>query len=110
VLVVGLAALAGAVAVVLVGIWWFSDNTYCAGIFRSDQQADRAIEAAEEAGFSFDRRRVERRRDRIIVTVRTGSTGDDAEGLRAEWRRILDQYEGREGNPGGGCWERGLGD
>jgi len=61
-------------------------------------------------GFGFERRRVERRRDRIFVTVRTGKTGDDAAELRAHWRRIVNEYDGRQGNPADGCWERGFGD
>jgi hypothetical protein len=106
----GIVVVVAAIAMLLLGVWWFSDRTFCAGVFRSGEQAGGAIVAATEVGFSFDERRVERRRDRIVVTVRTGRTGDDAEELRAEWRRILNQYEGREGNPGGGCWERGVGD
>ena len=113
----GLAVIAAALLALLFGMWWSGawwfgyDNTFCAGGFRSTELADGATKAATDAGFSFDQRRVDRRPYRISLTVRTGSTGEDAEELRGKWRRILDQYDGRQRTPGRrllGARDRGL--
>jgi hypothetical protein len=110
VLIVVPAVLGFGVGIALLAVSWFAADTFCGGIFKSSDQAEAAIEDARDAGLRFDDQRVAERSRRTVITVTANETGDDARELRDEFRRILARHGGDEGHPGGGCWERGIGD
>lgn len=80
-----------------------SESTWCYGVFKSRDAAERAADAGREAEFGAD---VDHRRRESAVTFRTGETGEDAREARQAFRQIVRRERGELGHPGGGCLER----
>jgi hypothetical protein len=96
---VGIVALTGATYSLLA-----SDFTECYGSFETREAADRAADAAEEAGLGAS---VDHRPTESAVTFDTGVTGTDATEDRKTFREVLKQEGGELAHPGDGCVERG---
>jgi hypothetical protein len=107
-------ALAGVITLgVIVGLGYFlltSQFTECYGSFKTEEAAEGAADAAEDAGLgaSVDHHAAE---DDLpaewAVTFDTDETGGDAAEDRETFRDVLKQEDGELGHPGDGCIERG---
>lgn len=102
-LVAGSVIAAGVIAFIA---WSNSEYTNCFGMFASSEAAERAAEAADDAGFDASVERPEPKTKRYPVTFESGETGHDAAGFRETFARILREEGGEPGHPGG-CLERG---
>jgi hypothetical protein len=96
---VAIAALAGAGYFLLT-----SQFTECYGSFKTEEAAERAADAAEDAGLGAS---VGHRPTNSAVTFDTGETGADAAEDRETFREVLRQEDGELAHPGDGCVERG---
>jgi hypothetical protein len=102
-----LAIMGAAGIVTLAGAGYFalaSDFTECYGSFKTEEAAERAAGAAEDAGLDAS---VDHRRSESAVTFETGETGADAAEDRETFRKVLEQEGGELAHPGDGCVERG---
>ncbi len=81
-----------------------SQFTECYGSFKTEEAAERAAGAAEDAGLGAS---VDHRPTASAVTFDTGETGADATEDRETFRDVLRQEGGELAHPDDGCVERG---
>src|SRR6201999_3316686 len=91
-LIVVLAAVA-----LLAGLYAYTGTefTACYGMFGSREAAERAADAAREAGLTVD---VDHRAGESAVEFTTGETGEDAEEARQAYQEVLEREGGTSGH------------
>ena len=102
-----LAIVGGVLVVAVAGAGYFlltSQFTECYGSFQAEEAAERAVDAAEDAGLSAS---VDHRPTESAVRFETGETGADGAEDRETFREVLDREGGELAHPGDGCVERG---
>jgi hypothetical protein len=96
--------------VAALSVWLASEFTECYGAFRTREAAERAADAARDAGLgaSVDHHPAEGPLPaEWAVTFDSGETGADAATDREAFREIVSRGRGKLGHPDGGCTERG---